>query len=109
VEIELADAVSAIRDELLEGVQRAAGKTLAFAVGPIEMEFTVELRKDVRAKTGVKAWLLTADAEAGRSRSSVQKVKLVLTPKRPDGRDLLIADNPDRSISEESAEPRIGR
>ena len=39
VEIELADAVAIVRDELLEAAVRGAGSEIAFAVGPIELEF----------------------------------------------------------------------
>jgi hypothetical protein len=109
VEIELAEAVSAIRDELLEGARRAAGKTLAFTVGPIEMEFTVELKRDAKAKTGFKAWVVTADVEAGTSRASTQKVKLILTPQRPDGRDLLISGRPDHMAADTPTDNPIGR
>jgi hypothetical protein len=30
-------------------------------VGPIEVEFTVELRQDVSVKAGFKAWVLSAE------------------------------------------------
>jgi hypothetical protein len=109
MEIELADAVTAIRDELLEAAQRAAGKTLAFTVGPIEMEFAVELKKDAKAKAGFKAWVLTGDIEAGVARATTQKVKVTLTPKRHDGRELLIAGDPDDRPSVAVSESRIGR
>jgi hypothetical protein len=52
VEIELADAVAAVRDELVEAAARGVGQAVSFTVGPIEMEFAVELRADARAKAG---------------------------------------------------------
>jgi hypothetical protein len=91
VEIELADAVAVIRDELLGAAQRGVGQQIAFAVGPIEMEFAVELRKDAKATAGFKAWVLSADAEAGVARGRTHRVMLTMTPKQPAGGDLLIS------------------
>jgi hypothetical protein len=44
---------------------RGAGQEIAFKVGPVELEFAVELRTDAKAKAGFKAWVVSADAEAG--------------------------------------------
>ncbi|AEM88594.1 trypco2 family protein [Streptomyces violaceusniger] len=96
MEIELADAVAAVRDELLEAAARGAGQDLAFKVGPVELEFAVELRADAKAKTGFKAWVISADAEAGVTRGRTHRVTLTLTPQRPDGSDLLVHGAPSR-------------
>ncbi|MEU0924531.1 trypco2 family protein [Streptomyces malaysiensis] len=77
MEIELADAVAAVRDELLEAAARGVGQDLAFKVGPVQLEFTVELRADAKAKAGFKAWVIN-------------------TPQRPDGSDLLVHGDPSR-------------
>jgi hypothetical protein len=47
VDIELADAVAVGREELLEAARRG--------VGPIEMEFAVELRAHARANDWIEA------------------------------------------------------
>jgi hypothetical protein len=92
VDIELADAVAVVRAELLEAAGRGAGEDVAFVVGPIELEFSVELRVDAKAKAGFKAWVVaSAELQAGVSRGRTHKVKVTLTPKGADGRDLLIA------------------
>ncbi|WP_433541783.1 trypco2 family protein [Streptosporangium sandarakinum] len=90
MEIELADAVEAVRDELLAAAVRGADSEIAFTVGPIELEFTVELKVDAKAKGGFKAWVVTADAETGVARGRTHKVKVTLTPRHRDGADLLI-------------------
>jgi hypothetical protein len=98
VEIELADAVAAMRDELLTAAARGADQEIAFVVGPIEMEFAVELRAEAKAKAGFKAWVVTADVEADVEaeawRASMHRVTVALTPKRADGGDLLISAAP---------------
>ena len=80
-----------MRDELIEAAaRRDPGQQVGFKVGPIELEFTVELRVDAKAKTGFKAWVLSGDVEAGAARARTHKVKLTVTPTTPDGGDLLI-------------------
>jgi len=91
VEVELGDAVAAVRQELLDAAVRGADSEVAFAVGPIELEFAVELRADARAKAGFKAWVLIGEVEAGMAQGRTHRVKVTLTPKRSDGTDLLIA------------------
>ena len=91
--IELADAVAAVRDELLEAASRAPGGGVEFVVGPISLEFTVELRVDATVKAGFKAWVVSADAAAGGSRTSGHRVTIELTPKDPNGHDLRVASS----------------
>jgi len=110
VEIELADAVAAVRDELLVAAARGVDQEIAFAVGPIELEFAVELRADAKAKAGFKAWVLaSAEVEAGAGRTSTHRVKVTLTPKRPDGGDLSISGEPGRSSAPPQAGDHVGR
>jgi hypothetical protein len=90
MEIELADAVAAVRDELLAAVARGVDQEIAFVVGPIELEFAVELKKDVKAKTGFKAWVVSGDVEAGVVHGRTHRVKVALTPKTEDGGDVLV-------------------
>jgi hypothetical protein len=96
MEIELAKAVAALRDELLEAVVYGRGQEINFAVGPIELEFGVELKADVKAKGGFKAWVLTADVEAGAGRVATHRVKVSLTPKDENGKDLLVSGSGSR-------------
>jgi hypothetical protein len=98
MEIELAAAVTALRDELIEAAaRRDSEQEVGFKVGPIELEFAVELRVDAKAKAGFKAWVLSADVEAGAARARTHKVKLTVTPTTPDGGDLLISGDSKRS------------
>ncbi|MGW3353733.1 trypco2 family protein [Nonomuraea rubra] len=99
MDVELARAVEGLRDELLAAAVAGAGSQIAFVVGPIELEFAVELKADARAKAGFKAWVITAGAEAGVSRGRTHKVKVTLTPKHPDGSDVLIAGTADQAAA----------
>jgi hypothetical protein len=81
--VELSEAVEAVRDGLITAASRGAGQDLRFELGEIQMEFTVELRRDVRGKGGVKAWVVDASAEAGRASGRTQKVAFTLKPVNP--------------------------
>ncbi|MEU2630399.1 trypco2 family protein [Kitasatospora sp. NPDC007106] len=96
MEIELANAVAAVRDELLGAAARGAGQNLQFKVGPVELEFAVELRVDAKAKAGFKAWVVTAGAEGGAARSRTHTVKLTLTPQNADGTDVMVHGDSNR-------------
>ena len=80
-EIELSAAVRAVRDQLALAAQEGAGAAVRFEVGPIQMDFAVELRREAGVKGGVKAWVLSADAEARASRATTHRVSFTLTPK----------------------------
>ncbi|MFJ7060146.1 trypco2 family protein [Streptomyces griseobrunneus] len=79
--IELADAVESIRNQLVEAAARATGRPLAFAVGDIQMEFTLELRKEAKAGGRVKAWVVEAGADASRATGRTHKVAFTLSPR----------------------------
>ncbi|MCX4426953.1 trypco2 family protein [Streptomyces mirabilis] len=80
-EIELSVAVQAIRDELLQAATDGVGKEILFEVGPIEMDFEVEIRREAGARGGVRAWLLSASVDAKRSSARSHRVSFTLTPK----------------------------
>jgi hypothetical protein len=80
-DIELADAVRAVRDGLMAAAVEGADAPVRFEVGPIEMEFTVEIRRETGGKAGVKAWVLNAEADARASHGSTHRVAFTLTPR----------------------------
>ncbi|MET9686617.1 trypco2 family protein [Streptomyces coeruleorubidus] len=107
--IELADAVAGLRDELLTAAARGAGQEVVFDVGTIELELAVELRTDAKAKAGFKAWVVSGDAEAGVARGRTHRVTLSLTPRRADGGDLLVGGDSRRPAGPGDVSDHIGR
>ncbi|WP_406101063.1 trypco2 family protein [Streptomyces canus] len=87
MEIELADAVAALRDELLEAAARGAGKDVEFQVGAVELEFAVELRKSAEAKAGFKAWVVSAEARGAVEQGRTHRVTISLQPRTRGGGD----------------------
>ncbi|MEU8625858.1 trypco2 family protein [Streptomyces sp. NPDC048669] len=91
MDIPLVDAVAAVRNELLAAAaQVGEDPRMVFAVGPVGMEFEVELRADAKAKAGFKLWAVGAETEAGVSRGRTHRVSFTLTPKTAAGGDLLV-------------------
>jgi len=79
--IELADAVQAVRDQLINASIRGNGQNVRFEVGDIHMEFTVELRSEVKAGAKIRAWVVDAGAEGSQSDTRTHKVAFTLKPK----------------------------
>ncbi|MFE3267302.1 trypco2 family protein [Streptomyces sp. NPDC059215] len=90
MDIELSRAVASIRDELLSAAEEGAGQEIVFRADSIELEFAVELRADAKVKSGFRAWVVSADAEAGVAGSRTHRAKVVLSPVRANGEDVLI-------------------
>jgi hypothetical protein len=103
------DAVAVVRDELIEAAARGVGEQLAFAVGEVMLEFSVELREDSTAKAGFRAWVLSAEAGMSSARGNTHKVSVTLTPRSRDGGELLIAGSPGRSAGPGDVSKHIGR
>ncbi|QNE76663.1 hypothetical protein F0344_20355 [Streptomyces finlayi] len=79
--IELADAVESIRNQLIDAATRATGRPVSFEVGDIQMEFTLELRKEAKGGAKVKAWVVEAGTDASLSTARTHKVAFTLTPR----------------------------
>ncbi|GAA2427177.1 trypco2 family protein [Streptomyces mauvecolor] len=78
--IELADAIASVRDQLTEAAARATGQPLVFELGDIQMEFTLELRRELKGGLKVRAWVVDAGADAGRGTGRTHKVSFTLKP-----------------------------
>jgi Trypsin-co-occurring domain 2 len=59
----------------------AAGESerLKFDVGPVELEFAVDIQRDLRANAGVKVWVIEIGGSGGTARDS-HRVKVTLNP-----------------------------
>ncbi|WP_035847809.1 trypco2 family protein [Kitasatospora azatica] len=80
-DIELAEAVESVRRQLATAAERAVNERFQFEVGTVELEFSVELRRDAKAGGKVQAWILSAGAEGSAGRTTAHRVSVTLTPK----------------------------
>jgi hypothetical protein len=92
VMIGLADAVRELRRELTEALAEAEDKPVRFELGPVEMEFLLELGKSGEGNAGVRFWVVSLGGKGSVTAGSTHRVKLSLTPKDHRGGVLLAAD-----------------
>lgn len=93
----LGDAIGAVRAELARAEAEGRESPLKFRTGPVELEFTVEVRAEGggKAKIFVLPWSAEVHAEASRAR--MHRLKLTLQPIDEKGHN--------RKISDPSPEP----
>jgi hypothetical protein len=92
--IELSNVVASLRAEITKAWQEGQYDTVGFEAGAIEVELTTEVEiVQVGGKVSVQFWVLSAEAEARRTRTNTQKITFSLTPKdrRDPSRPLVIA------------------
>ncbi|WP_237328326.1 trypco2 family protein [Streptomyces sp. CBMAI 2042] len=93
---ELAETISTIRAELQQAMSDGVGQQLAFRTGPVELEFSIEVRKQGEAKAKVFVLPFSAEARAGVSADAVHRIKLTLQPiEAATGKDANISGHQD--------------
>ncbi|MET9688138.1 trypco2 family protein [Streptomyces sp. NPDC006514] len=94
-EIELTQAVAALREQLVVSATAANGQALVFDVRQLTMEFSVELRKDAHAKAGFRAWVVSGETGAAVSGHRTHRVTLTIEPKNTTDGSSWIIGNPE--------------
>ncbi|WP_063909999.1 trypco2 family protein [Herbidospora yilanensis] len=79
--IELAQVVMGLRAELNRALADGADEELRFGVGPIELEVTVAVTREVSAGGKVKIWVVEANGTGKLGDVTTQRIKLTLDPK----------------------------
>lgn len=90
--IELAEAIQKLRQELSASVKNAENSDIQFQLGPIELELQVVATKEASADAGVKWMLFNASAQAQASSERTQTLKLTLNPVDKDGNSILVSN-----------------
>ncbi len=88
----LADAIAALRAELTTAMTDGADAALQFELGPVEMEFLLEVQREAGGKAGVKFWVVSLGGKGAVTSGSTHRVTLSLTPKDRSGRSPRIRD-----------------
>lgn len=92
--IPIAKVIKSLRDELSQAIADGDGKDLRFELGPVELEFQVEVSMDLEGKTGAKGGVqigvislgeVSGEAGTTRSRGTTHTVKLTLNPVTSEG------------------------
>lgn len=74
----LAEAISALREELTQAMENAPRQGIRFKPGPVELTVQAALTKSAGAKAGVKWWLIEAGGEGSRQSVVTQTLKITL-------------------------------
>ncbi|MGX1562884.1 trypco2 family protein [Streptomyces sp. NPDC055506] len=99
--VELTAAVQGLRDQLIASVESSNGQSIRFEVEEINLEFSVELRRDANVKAGFKAWVVSSDAQVGVARSATHKISVKLRPKNfEDGQPVEIGSSVEVDIDD---------
>lgn len=81
----LADAVRGVRAELQAAMVEGQGEELRFEVGPVELEFAVDVRKEGGMDATAKVYVVSFGAKGSMSAASTHRMKLTLHPKDRQG------------------------
>ena len=79
--IELRELIRDLRSELTESMAAAPDDGLQFELGPIELEVSVGVDKSAGAEARVRFWVMDLGADGRLAATSLQRVKLTLTPR----------------------------
>jgi hypothetical protein len=83
-EIELADMIETLRQELEDAQIKGMQRSVAFGVEKVELELKVVLSWKVKAGGGIKFWVVSAEGSAEGLRETAHNFKLTLLPFDPE-------------------------
>ena len=86
--IGLPDAIRSLRAELSEAMDEGTGEELRFKIGPVELEFLVEVSREAGAGGGVKFWVVSLEGKTTTAQAASHRVNLTLTPVTAEGEDI---------------------
>lgn len=81
----LADAVRGVRQELAAAMAAGEGEKLRFEVGPVELEFAVDIRKEAGAEAGARVFVASFSSRGSVAAGSTHRMKLTLNPQDEQG------------------------
>ncbi len=87
----LSETISAVRRELQEAMFAGAGEPLKFRTGPVELEFSVSVKKEGEARTRILVLPWSADAKGAIAADRMHRIKVTLQPEDSAGHDARIS------------------
>ena len=92
LKVPLAEAIQALRVEIVEANRKSKYEDVRFKLGPIELEFGLEVSREVAGNAGLKFWVVSIGGSGKRASAATHSVRMVLTPV---GGDIVVADEHD--------------
>jgi Trypsin-co-occurring domain 2 len=78
--VELADTIEAVRSALIDAMARGESQPVQFKVGPVQLEFQVDVTSGGEGSGKLRVWVLELGGSGSYQRESVQKLILSLEP-----------------------------
>jgi hypothetical protein len=78
--VELADAIRALRAELVRARLESEDEPLRFRADKVELEFDFTIGKEASADAGIRFWVISLGATGAVTSAQTHRVKLTLTP-----------------------------
>lgn len=88
----LPEAIRSLRAELSQAMEEGAGEELRFRVGPVELEFEVQLTREAGVDGGVRFWVVSVGAKGSTATATTHRVKISLQPQTAEGGDVAVAE-----------------
>ncbi len=96
--IGLAEMIATLRSELLRAQSDPDANRLPLLTGPVELELTVAITKEVEGGGKIRFWVVDAGASASKSGVETHKFKISLNPVDPKtGKRAKVAGEADQS------------
>ncbi|WP_326760027.1 hypothetical protein OHB35_25600 [Streptomyces phaeochromogenes] len=97
--IELKAAIETLHDQLARAADASSDREVRFEVGPIQMEFAFELRREAKGSGKLKAWVLEGGVDTSQATGRVHRVTFTLNARNAaTGRPTLIGNSDRGSI-----------
>jgi hypothetical protein len=80
VQIPLANAIRALRQELVAAVDEGRDQPVRFALGPVELELRVQISREGGVEGKIAFWVLSLGGKGTQSSESAHTIRLSLTP-----------------------------
>ncbi|MGW7363104.1 trypco2 family protein [Streptomyces sp. NPDC054841] len=91
----LAEAVRGVRAELQAAMAAGQGEPLQFEVGPVELEFAVDVRKEKAGDATAKVFVLSLGGRTSRATADSHRMKITLQPTDAQGNPAKVSSQVD--------------
>ncbi|MFC4147997.1 trypco2 family protein [Micromonospora mangrovi] len=88
----MADAITALREELTTAIEAAGAENLRFKVGEMSVEFEIAVERTSGGRGGLKFWVIEAGGEHSHTGTRTHRITVPLTPVRVDGLPVLTGE-----------------
>ncbi|WP_345675741.1 trypco2 family protein [Yinghuangia aomiensis] len=94
--VDFGAAIAALRAQLLTALNDGDGSRVRFRASSIQVDFEVQVRREVNAQGGVRFWVVSGETSGTVDKTRVQRISLTLEPVDASGAvptGLLIGDD----------------